>query len=117
MAQEYVGVIADDGQIIPFAVEIYDGPVPAGRMRDGIKKGVTLTLDSGISAVKTIAEAITKNVGSLTDPPDRISAEVGLTVTSEATFVVASSSAQAHIVITLDWDNATRLRKHHPSTT
>lgn len=105
MTQEYIEVIADNGRLIPFAVEAYDGPIQASRIQEGIRKRVAQTLDGGMSAVKTIAEAITKNVGSLDDPPDRISAEVGLTVTADATFAIASSSAQAHIVIKLDWDN------------
>jgi Trypsin-co-occurring domain 1 len=104
MTDEYVAVTAADGQVVRFAVAGYDGPVPAGRLRDGVTDRAAQTLESGLKVVKTIAAAVTQEVGSLADPPDRVSAEVGLAVTSSATFVVAESSAQAHIVIRLDWE-------------
>lgn len=106
MAQEYVEVITAEGQVIPFAVEAYDGPIPASRIRDGITRRTMNTLDGGIEVVKAIAEAVKRNVGGLPDPPHRISTEVGLTVTSDANFVVAASSAEAHIIIRLDWEGS-----------
>jgi Trypsin-co-occurring domain 1 len=115
MTPEYVEVPGSDGQIIPFAAAGYDGPVPAGRMMDGIKKNAAQTLDDGISIINAIARAVTGNVASLDDPPSHVSAEVGLTVTAGATFAVASSSTEAHIVITMDWDPVPG-SKQHPGT-
>jgi hypothetical protein len=105
---EYVEICASDGAVIPFQVDGsngFDGPVPASRFRDSLKKGTEATLEGGMHIVRAIASAITREADSLDRPPSKVSAEVGLTVTSSATVVVATSSAQAHIKIALEWDN------------
>lgn len=108
MTSQQVEILTEDGRAVSFAVRTsdnnapYDGPVPASTLGNAAKKGKK-TLAGGMAIAKDIAQALTSNLDSLDDPPDKITAEVGLTVTTEADFVVATSSAEAHLVITMEW--------------
>lgn len=111
MIHEYVAVPTEGGGAVSFAVSItekeipYDGPVPASVLGNAAKKGKQ-TLTDGIAIAKEVAQALTRNIDALDEPPDRITAEIGLAVTADADFVVATSSAQAHLVIMMEWNKA-----------
>ncbi|MEV0403833.1 CU044_2847 family protein [Actinoallomurus sp. NPDC050550] len=108
MSQKYVEVRISDGITIPFAVNDsgdYDGPVPASRVREGISTRAEAALENGLHIVRAVANEIDKETAALANPPSKVSMEVGLTVTSGAAIVVATSSAQAHIKIGIEWEN------------
>jgi hypothetical protein len=111
LTSQQVEILTENGRAISFAVSApdqgtaYDGPVPASVAGSIARKG-RQTLSGGMAIAREIARALTRNLDSLEEPPDRITAEVGLAVTTEADFVVATSSAEAHLVITMEWNRS-----------
>lgn len=105
MKPEYVEIPAADGPAIPFAVssDEYDGPVPAGRITASVKKEVAASLESGVGLVTRIANVVSREVENLDERPDKVSIEIGLAATASGAIVVATTSAEAHINIAIEW--------------
>jgi hypothetical protein len=111
---EYVEVHTADGLLVPFAVGTgadgdtagYDGPVPAGRGLTEARERVAASLDDGVEMVRSVARTVAGKL-SATPRPSKITVEVGLTVTAEAAFLVAKSTAEAHVTVKLEWDGTT----------
>lgn len=116
--QEYVEVLTADGVIVPFAVEgtgpagtgrvdgsvdDFDGPVPAGRPLAGVRNRVAVSLEDGVDLVRSVTHTVAGKL-SATPRPNKITVEVGLTVSAEAAIMVAKSTAEAHIIIKMEWD-------------
>jgi hypothetical protein len=113
--QEYVEIRTADGRSVPFAVDGLDAPIPAGRIVDTVKGHAEATLESGVDIVKTVAKAVADKVASLAERPDKVAVEIGLAVTSTAAIVVAKSSTQAHVKVTLEWESDKQLTPATPA--
>ncbi|HEX5120845.1 MAG TPA: CU044_2847 family protein [Pseudonocardiaceae bacterium] len=107
--QEYVEVRTADGVLVPFAVgggpDDFDGPVPASRSLTDARNRVAASLEDGVDLVRSVARTVAGRLDSA-PRPTKITVEVGLTVSAEAAILVAKSSAEAHVTITLEWDGA-----------
>jgi hypothetical protein len=109
MTAEYVRVRTEDGTYIPFEIDSdYDGPVLAGRRLDEAIERAGETLEAGIDRAKEIARSVATRIGSLPPPrPDKVAVEIGLKVSAGAGVVVAKATSEAHIKITVEWQQHT----------
>lgn len=105
MTEKYLQVHLTDGTTIPFEVdEAYDGPVRAGLAETFDR--ASQTLETGIDKAKEIAKTVAARIGSLPPPaPSKVSVEIGLKMSATAGVVVAKAATEAHIKITVEWQN------------
>lgn len=61
------------------------------------------TFEAALGRLKPIADAIIARLRTLTDPPDEVQVEFGVTLSAEAGVVVASASAEANYRVILTW--------------
>lgn len=74
----------------------------AGRASDAVVQAHQ-TFEAALERLKPIADAIIARLRGLTDPPDEVQVEFGVTLSAEAGVVVASASAEANYRVTLTW--------------
>ncbi len=106
---EYLEVRTPDGEIVLFeSLEDLDGVVPAGRHRGpgGHRDGGSLR--QGLRVIRAVAGAVSENLDTLAAPPNRISVEMGVKAVGEVGFAITKSTAEAHLVVTLEWTSARR---------
>ncbi|GAA1312694.1 CU044_2847 family protein [Saccharothrix xinjiangensis] len=101
---EYVEVRTEDGELVPFETDGYDGPVRAGRNWDRVQE----TLEQGVERARHVARAVAARVADMPPPrPDRVAVEIGLKAGLSGAFGIAKSSTEAHIKITVEWSRDT----------
>jgi hypothetical protein len=76
--------------------------VRAGRFRDVTATAVQ-TLDSAADGIKSAAGAFVTKMRSLEQTPKEIAIEFGVQLATEAGVVIASTSAQANVKVTVRW--------------
>ncbi|MGN9911221.1 CU044_2847 family protein [Phytohabitans sp. LJ34] len=96
---EYVDIRTAAGDVVPFEVADPDEPVPAGRRADRSDE----LLEQGVARLKAVASSVTAGLAELAEPPERVTVEIGLSVTAEATFVVARAASTAQIRVVVEW--------------
>lgn len=79
-----------------------EGVVKASRAGDVVKKAGQ-TFEDALDRIKPAASAIIAKLRGLTDPPDEIEVEFGLTLNAEAGAFVALAGAEANYSVTLTW--------------
>lgn len=100
---DYIEVHSGDAGMVRFEVDDYDGPVQAGRRLDKAREYTEASLDDGIEHAKTIAKTVVRKISDLPQRPERITIEIGLKATADAGMIIAKSSAEAHIAVSLEW--------------
>ncbi|MFT7836673.1 CU044_2847 family protein [Saccharothrix sp. BKS2] len=97
---EYVEVRTEDGELVPFETDEYDGPVRAGRNWDRVQE----TLEQGVERARHVARVVAAKVADMPPPrPDKVAVEIGLKAGLSGAFGIAKSSTEAHIKITVEW--------------
>ncbi|MFD7656767.1 CU044_2847 family protein [Actinosynnema sp. NPDC059797] len=97
---EYVEVRTEDGELVPFEVDEYDGPVRAGRNWNRVQE----TLEQGVERARHVARTVAARVADMPPPrPDKVAVEIGLKAGLSGAFGIAKSSTEAHIKITVEW--------------
>lgn len=99
---EYIDIRTATGDVVPFEVDDPDRPVPAGRRADRVDE----LLEQGVARLRSVAGSVTAGLADLAEPPDRITVELGLSATAEASFVVARTASTAQIKVTVEWHRA-----------
>ena len=74
----------------------------AGRVRE-VAVQANQTFEAALERLKPAADAIIAKLRGLTDPPDEVQVEFGVTLSAEAGMIVASASAEANYRVTLTW--------------
>ena len=98
---DVVGVPTDFG-IVKFEVRDLEGVRRAGRSVDQIPM-IQETYEQGLESVRRLAEQTVKKVRDLSLRPDRVTLELGIKVSAQAGLLVASTSGDASITLTLEW--------------
>ena len=57
-------------------------------------------------AAEPIASALIEKLRGISDPPEEVQVEFGLSLSAEASAVLASASTSAHYRVTLRWERA-----------
>ncbi|MEU4445455.1 CU044_2847 family protein [Actinosynnema sp. NPDC050801] len=97
---EYVEVRTEDGELVPFETDEYDGTVQAGRNWEKVQE----TLEQGVERARHVARTVAARVADMPPPrPDKVAVEIGLKAGLSGAFGIAKSSAEAHIKITIEW--------------
>lgn len=97
---EYVEVRTEDGELVPFETDEYDGPVRAGRSWNKVQE----TLEQGVERARHVARTVAARVADMPPPrPDRVAVEIGLKAGLSGAFGIAKSTTEAHIKITVEW--------------
>lgn len=66
--------------------------------------------EEAISTIKIVAESVVKKTKEVLDSPDEIEIKIGLKFTAEAGAIIAKTSAEGNLEVTLKWKN-----NHTPS--
>lgn len=96
---EYVDIRTAAGDIVPFEVADPDEPVPAGRRSAHSDE----LLEHGVARLKAVANSVTAGLAELAEQPERVTVEIGLSATAEASFVVARAASTAQIRVVVEW--------------
>lgn len=108
---EYIEVRTEDGELVPFETDDYDGPVRAGRNWDRVQE----TLEQGVERARDVARTVAARVADMPSPrPDKVAVEIGLKAGLSGAFGIAKSSTEAHIKITVEWHRDNMLESAPP---
>ncbi|TMR11614.1 hypothetical protein ETD86_35260 [Nonomuraea turkmeniaca] len=99
---EYVEVRLSDGESIPFEVEETDAPVPAGRRWQATTERAQETLEQSVDRIVRVARAVARRAEASADRAEKVTVEVGLTVTADVGAVIAKTTSAAHIKISIE---------------
>jgi hypothetical protein len=96
--------LEDGGSIL---VQVKE-PLSEGRVVKAASAGEVIekaeqTFEEALDRVKPAAGAIINKLRELTDPPDEIEVEFGLTMNAKAGAFVASAGVEANYAVTLTW--------------
>jgi predicted short-subunit dehydrogenase-like oxidoreductase (DUF2520 family) len=70
---------------------------------DSAVRSCTETFETSITRVRHIAEVIVDKLSDLSEAPDHIRAEFGISLGAEAGVAVVKGTGEAHFVIELEW--------------
>ena len=100
--------LEDGSKLYVETVETADGTplVEASRAGKAIKRA-SQSFSEALDTLKPAASAIIGKVRELSDPPDSIAVEFGLTLTAEAGAYVAMLGTTANYKVTLTWTKET----------
>lgn len=76
-----------------------------GVTRSGGENRSAKKFEEAISIIETIGNAIVSKVKAIKESPDEVSIEVGLKFSVEAGAIIAKTSTEGSIVLTLNWKN------------
>lgn len=91
-----------------FIAEV-DTPVQTAQtMRGGspnerLMEAVNNTFEDAVDSVKHAAEAIMDRLCALSRPPDDLTLELGIKLSAEAGAIIAKTSTEANVKITISW--------------
>lgn len=89
-----------------------DEPGTVGGTRRGLspekalERGQT-TFEDALEKVRPLATSVIDRLRSLSDPPDEVQVEFGLSFNAEAGAILASASTSANYRVTLTWQRQT----------
>jgi len=89
--------LQDGGSIV---VEMDDGP-GGPRLASDTTERAHRTFEDAVTSIQPIGKALLEQVKSLS--PDSVQLELGVKLNAKAGIVLASSSAEGHVKITLKW--------------
>ncbi|GAA3216497.1 CU044_2847 family protein [Dactylosporangium siamense] len=101
--KEFVEVPVDEGLgLIVETVEVRAGTVAAGRLHDMADAAVE-SFDSAMSRVRVAAGTVVRRMRDMADPPDEVTVEFAVKLATQAGVVIANTSAEANLSVTLRW--------------
>jgi len=78
------------------------GPRPAG-VGDGAVERAAIGLEQAIAKVRPLAEALLRELGSLTRQPDEVTVEFGIKLNAAAGIVIANTAVEGNCQVKLAW--------------
>jgi hypothetical protein len=88
------------------AEESAPGVVPAGRLHD-VTGAATETFDRAMIRLRGAAANAVQHMRQMVDPPDEVTVQFAVKLATQAGVVIANTSAEANLSVTLKWTNAT----------
>ncbi|TDB71325.1 CU044_2847 family protein [Micromonospora sp. KC723] len=82
-----------------------DETVAVGRPGEVIARAHE-TLESVLSGLRPLAEAVLADLRAAAQPPDRVSVEFGVKLSAKAGLVVASGTSEANLKVQVEWNRA-----------
>ncbi|MGH3899334.1 MAG: CU044_2847 family protein [Pseudonocardiaceae bacterium] len=102
---EFVEVPLPDGlSLVVETVEIRPGTVPAGRLHD-LAESATETFDSAMNRLRAAGGTIVRRMRDMEQPPDEVTVQFAVKLATQAGVVIANTSAEANLSVTLKWDS------------
>jgi hypothetical protein len=99
-----VEVPVGDTTVIMEVTQLDRGLVPAGRGGRALAQA-TRSLDEVLEGVKEVAASCVRRFADMETAPSEISVELGITLSADADIVIASTSTEAAITVSLTWNN------------
>jgi hypothetical protein len=100
-----IPVASGDRPPVTVGVEIEataDGPVKVSRPGQVVARA-THSLGEMLAGIRPVAESFIEGFSGMTEVPDEIGLEFGLSLSADANLVVASTSAGANFNVSLTW--------------
>jgi hypothetical protein len=102
---EFVEVPVSDGvSLLVETVDIRPGTVPAGRLHD-LAESATETFDSAMTRLRVAAGTVVRRMRDMAQPPDEVSVQFAVKLATQAGVVIANTSAEANLSVTLKWSD------------
>lgn len=60
-------------------------------------------MDSAMASIRDVSDRIDKTVSGLVRPPEEVEVEFGIKLDAELGALIAKTSVEAHMVVTLRW--------------
>jgi len=94
---------SEEGQVVVVEVEDMGIGGRRGLSPSNMVERAHTSFDEAMDRARPIATGIISKVRSLSDPPDEVEVEFGLSLSAEAGAVLAAASTEAHYKVTLTW--------------
>jgi len=108
VVDEFVEVAMPEGiGLVVETVEIRPGTVPAGRLHD-LAESATETFDSAMNRLRNAADTVVRRMRAMAESPDEITVEFAVKLATQAGVVIANTSAEANLSVTLTWNTKER---------
>jgi hypothetical protein len=105
--KDYVEIpLADGESLIVESSEVRAGTVQAGRLRD-VAGAATETFESAMTRLRSAADSVVRRMRDMAHPPDEVTVEFAVKLATQAGVVIANTSAEANLSVTLKWTAAT----------
>ncbi|MFF0205828.1 CU044_2847 family protein [Streptomyces sp. NPDC005017] len=75
---------------------------PVSRRQDAVTR-LPESLSDGLDRVRSFSEEVLTRLRSGTRPPDSVQVEFGLKLSAKAGLVIAESTGETHLTVTLQW--------------
>jgi hypothetical protein len=94
----------EDGTTIMVEAEVPEEPgmAPAARGESGVQRAQK-TFEEALDRIRPAAQVLIQKLRALSDPPDQIQVEFGLSLNAQAGAFIAAASTEAHYKVTLTW--------------
>ncbi|KQV20906.1 MULTISPECIES: CU044_2847 family protein [unclassified Kitasatospora] len=79
-----------------------DGLVQVSRP-ERLARRAARSLGEMLADIRPVAEEFVTGLGSMTQRPDEVSLEFGLTMSAEADLVISSAAAEANFTVSMTW--------------
>jgi hypothetical protein len=66
--------------------------------------------DEAVSVIKSIGNSVVTKVKEISDSPDEVSVELGIKFTAEAGAIIAKTSTEGTLKLTLKWKKDTQIK-------
>jgi hypothetical protein len=100
-----VGGTVGPPQIVGVEIAAADGLVKASRSGQVVARAAQ-SLSEMLTGIRPVAESFVAEFAGMTEVPDEIGLEFGLSLSADANLVVATTAAQANFKVTLTWHPA-----------
>jgi len=103
----YLEIPLADGEMLLVDVTSQEaGLAPAGGRE--MRERLAVTLQEGLGRVRMFAGQVLEQMRASAEPPNRVAVEFGLKLTAKTGVVVAETTSEAHITVTLEWQRPRR---------
>jgi hypothetical protein len=96
--------------------QVPDGLVEVSRPGQAIARA-TRSLGEMLGGIRPVAESFLNTFADMTDTPDEIGLEFGLSLSADANLVVATTATQANFKVTLTWRRPPALEREADTQT
>jgi len=96
--------LADDEVLLVDITSQEVGLSPAGGRE--VRERLAGALQESLGRVRMFAGQVLEQLRSTAEPPDKVGVEFGLKLTAKTGVVIAESTSEAHITVTLEWQRS-----------
>jgi Trypsin-co-occurring domain 1 len=100
----YLAVPVPGGEVL-VEVTSQDGGLAPASVRS-VRERLSAGVGEHLVHVRAFATEVLEHFRSAVDSPDRVSVEFGLKLTAKAGVVIAESTGEAHLAVSLEWNRS-----------